>query len=498
MDFKDIKPVSPSGELDEYIEVLNTADLSYVFNNQVNAGDQIEMFFSIAESTPELALKAFSSVVIHLTSSPIKALSIQGFSQIPSPLKQALSSCVAQESQELLKVLCNEIKKCNNDLIVWSAAKTLREMKFSPENIQHPEGGNLAEPVRRIQNEVLDRKIQEISRVRRLDSRGDFTADYERYLEFWIYGPMAELFNEKNSSQTYIDIVRDVLQITQIRGVQFGLNAENERVREESFNQLKLIFKEFSKAENKQKKKFIIGLKRFLKEPDSNKSGLDEISKALQFIFRQDMNPQNLALEKLKIIQIKEKVSLLEEYKLRISRLFLSASRLSGEIYLTKFLETDEDRYINSVNNWIDILNGKVKKILELSLLQQFNKILLSSTLQSIRNDDESIYQRINGEIYLDMSRLNSSISETQEENNEILTQLNIVKNKLSSLLSREINEIEGDIRRTEKSIAEDRQEANSMLINTGVAFIIAVLAPVIAALFVVIVLLIVVGAGAG
>lgn len=249
MEFLDLQPVSKSVDLQQ-TPVNNAADLSSIFNSWANAGEQIEMFLAIAEGQPEKAITSFSTVVSNLTSPPIKASALQEFGKISQPYKQALASCTSKESQELLKLLCGEIRSRSSDLTAWAAAEALKEMGFSLNNIQHPQGGNLSEPPRRIQNEILDRKIQEINRVQRLNSRGEFTAEYERFLEFWVYGPTTQFFNENLSSQRYIDIdiAEDILHFTQRRGVQLGLNSSNRKVQELAITKAESIFKQYFKS----------------------------------------------------------------------------------------------------------------------------------------------------------------------------------------------------------------------------------------------------------
>jgi hypothetical protein len=207
------------------------------------------MFLAIAEGQPETAITSFSTVVRNLTSPPIKALALQGFGKISQPYKQALALCASKESQELLKLLCSEVRNRSSDLTTWAAAEALKEMGVSLDNIQHPQGGNLSEPPRRIQNEILDRKIQEINRIQRLNSRGQFTAEYERFLEFWIYGPTAQFFEENFTSQRYIEIADDILHATQVRGIQLGLNSSNKKVQELALDKVKVVFNQYANSD---------------------------------------------------------------------------------------------------------------------------------------------------------------------------------------------------------------------------------------------------------
>lgn len=232
MESSSLQFFSPSGYLQNEISINNAADLRLSFDQQANAGDQVEMFFAMAEGDPVIALISFIPIVKNYTSSPIKSLAIQGLGKIANSYRQELASCASQESQELLKLLCDEIKSSSSDLIAWAAAEALQKIGFLPENIQHREGGNLSEPPLRIQNEIVDRKIREIDKINRYNSQKKFTAEYERFLEFWIYGPTTRFFEEDLISKQYLNIAEDILEITELRGFQLGLNAVNLRVRE--------------------------------------------------------------------------------------------------------------------------------------------------------------------------------------------------------------------------------------------------------------------------
>ena len=265
MEFSSIQPVSNSEQI-HLPTKINAVYLSYMFDRHSNAGDQIEMFFSIAEGQPEAAISSFDGIITDSPRSTLKALALQGLGKIPKLYKQGLTLCQSTESRKLLKLLCNEIKNNNNDLTAWAAAEALREIGFSLDNILHSQGGNLPESPRRIQDSILDRKLAEvkeikvnnmsfsIGNIRRLNNRGKFTVEYEKFLEFWIYGPTIQIFEEGFESLTseegleseeYIEIVNDILHFTQIRGIQLGLNSSNKKIQELSLNKIKSIFRQY-------------------------------------------------------------------------------------------------------------------------------------------------------------------------------------------------------------------------------------------------------------
>jgi hypothetical protein len=370
MEFSSIQPAS-SMEQPYQTLVSTAADLSFIFNSEANTGDKIEMFFAIADGQPETAIPSFSAVVRNLTGSPIKALALQGFGKIPRPYRQALALCTSEESQELLKLLCKEVKNRSSDLTVWAAAETLREMGFSLDNIQHYQGGNLSEPPERIQNEILDRKIEEISRIQRRNRRGQITAEYERFLEFWIYGPTDQLFEEKLGSQEYIETVKDILEKIEVRGVQLGLNSRNKKVQELSLDQAKNIFRQyhnFRQDDPKQvESKRALGnrLKRFLKEGSDSESDLQALADA--FLHEEPTYLNQSRILELSSDEICQDIDNLESCCPKISLTFSSAINVTDDeimygVTMRDFLFNQRNKYTNLISSWIEKLEAAALK----------------------------------------------------------------------------------------------------------------------------------------
>jgi hypothetical protein len=125
----------------------------------------------------------------------------------------------------------------------------LEAIGYSQQSLEHLEGGGFTEPLDRIRREIRDRKLAEINRIQRLNSRGETTAEYERHLEFWIYGPADELLNGNENSRNYADIVGDVISKLHGRGVYLGLISPNSIVQGAALRQAGLIFKESAEIE---------------------------------------------------------------------------------------------------------------------------------------------------------------------------------------------------------------------------------------------------------
>ncbi|MEG3843789.1 hypothetical protein [Microcoleus sp. herbarium14] len=154
---------------------------------------------------------------------------------------------------DVLKDIAKEVKgkgEVSNDLTRWAAASALEAIGYSQQSLQHLEGGGFTEPLDRIRREIRDRKFIEINRIPRLNSRGETTAEYERHLEFWIYGPVEELFAGNDHSPNYQGLVKDVIRELHGRGVYLGLISPNLLVQAEALLQAGSIFKESAEIEN--------------------------------------------------------------------------------------------------------------------------------------------------------------------------------------------------------------------------------------------------------
>jgi hypothetical protein len=446
MEFSDIQPVSQSGQL-QPTSVSTAADLSSIFNSRANAGDQIEMFLAIAEGQPDTAITSFSTVVRNLTSPPIKALALQGFGRISQPYKQALALCASKESQELLKLLCNEIRNRSSALTTWAAAEALREMGFPLDNIQHPQGGNLSETPRRIQNEVLEHKIQEINRIQRLNSQGAFTADYERFLEFWVYGPTSEFFNQNLTTSNYVDIVKDILHLTQIRGVRLGLNSGNSKVQDESFRKIKSIFKQYSDSkDNSFKKTLANSLNRFIKAGSNEFNDLQKLAKVLIFKHSLGIDFEKSELNSLIIAKMKNCSSSLERYCSEVSSVFKSAINVSSEPVLNRFLENDLSVYLQESRSWIKQFKNQIDLVEAEQNKVQTNISTLGKSFEDVLAIDREFFNdKLN---FLHEKYSNSrQLPQTYEECQLVQNKLRSIKDKLLSDISARRSLLSGESR---------------------------------------------------
>ncbi|MGL4497742.1 MAG: HEAT repeat domain-containing protein [Planktothrix sp.] len=229
-DFLNIEPTSQSQNLSASINIESGRDLVGSFNNAKNPGEKVELFFAVAENKPEVAFSAFAEILKTQGKSSMRALALQGLSRIRDPqVKQALAACDTEEDLEVLRYVANEVKgevKVSSDLTRWAAAWAIEHIGFPSYAIEHLQGGALTDPPRRIRNEIINRKLQEIDRIQQLCGRNEITPEYEKNLEFWVYGPTEELFRENSASSQYKTLVGNVIYCLNVRGIELAIGVK--------------------------------------------------------------------------------------------------------------------------------------------------------------------------------------------------------------------------------------------------------------------------------
>ncbi|MFB2971439.1 hypothetical protein ACE1CD_20935 [Aerosakkonema sp. BLCC-F183] len=235
-DSSNIQPRWQDERLDRPISVENWRDLVAYFRNARYDGERVELFFILAENEPEKAAHWFAGVWANHANSAARALAFQGWGKIAQKNQRAfLGLCETEEElQQVLRDIAKEVKgqeKASTDLTRWAAAWAIEAIGFSQDAIEHLEGGALTDPPYRIRNEIINRKLQEINRIQEKDSRGDLTAEYERNLEFWLYGPAEELFRENSNSSKYEALVRNVIYQLHVRGIELAIDKDVNRLK---------------------------------------------------------------------------------------------------------------------------------------------------------------------------------------------------------------------------------------------------------------------------
>ncbi|MBD1827033.1 hypothetical protein NDI47_02870 [Microcoleus vaginatus GB1-A2] len=245
---------------------------------------------------------------------------------------------------DVLKDIAKEVKgkgEVSNDLTRWAAASALEAIGYSQQSLQHLEGGGFTESLDRIRREIRDRKLTEINRIQRLNSRGETTAEYERHLEFWIYGPADELLNDNDRSLNYQNLIGDVISKLHGRGVYLGLISPNSIVQGAALRQAGLIFKESAEIE-----KYLYGLLEEFLHNSNNETSL-RINAAEIINTATDLSRRLQTLSKL---LLEEKNTKLQEVALRQAQsLFKRSAEIEEFIY--RLLE----EFLHNPNNEVSL-----------------------------------------------------------------------------------------------------------------------------------------------
>jgi len=366
-----------------------------------NVGDQIQQYFDLAETDPDRAVPFFVDILETQGSLTTRALALQGLGEAAKHyhVKQALADW------EVLKDIAKEVKgkgEVSSDLTRWAAAKALEDIGYSLSDLQHLEGGGFTESLDRIRREIRDRKLAEINRIQRLNTRRETTAEYERNLEFWVYGPVEELFAGNDNSPNYQELVKDVISELQGRGVYLGLRSSNLLVQAEALLQARPIFKESAEIEN-----FLYPfLEHFLYNPNQEISF--RINAAEIIHTARDLNRKLKTLSKL---LLEEKNPKLQEVVLRQAQsLFKQSAEIEEYLYglLEEFLH-NPNREISLRINAAEIINtatdlSKRLKTLSKLLLEDTE---LRNTAVRLFNPDKQELARVESDAHMVLEMLN-------------------------------------------------------------------------------------------
>jgi hypothetical protein len=411
-----------------------------------NVGEQIQSFFDFAENNPDRAVPFFVNIWETQASLTTRALALQGLGVAAQHyhVKEALADW------DVLRDIAKEVKgkgEVSNDLTRWAAASALEAIGYSRQSLEHLEGGGFTESLDRIRREIRDRKLIEINRIQRLNSRGETTAEYERHLEFWIYGPADELLNGNENSRNYADIVGDVISKLHGRGVYLGLISPNSIVQGAALRQAGLIFKESAEIEE-----YLYGLlEEFLDNSNRETSliinaaeiintatDLNRRLKTLSKLLLEETELRNTALRllnpyKQELARVEaDAYTVLEtlnfEYRLdkpepkdliisQIEQIITSSSqaidvisarfgtaieagenlarRYKSSNLLVNFLKSKQDGYLSNINNWIQTLRSQVSQLLAEHKKIAENQSSLKQVFSDIYRLDSKLYKKV-------------------------------------------------------------------------------------------------------
>jgi hypothetical protein len=410
------------------------SDLPERFRKSSNAGEKIELFFALAENQPEFALRQFANIWRDKANPPMRALALQGLGRITDPhIKQALVTCETDEDLQILRDIANEVKgrgTVNNDLTRWAAAWAIENMGFSQHQIEHLEGGALTDPPYRIRNEIINRKLEEIKQIQHFDSRGELTAEYERHIEFWVYGPTQELFRSNIYYHNYDQIVRDVISELHILGVDLAVNSGSSKIQQIALEVAKQYLRTSTEFNQKRlcesiRKVFLYTSEYQLRNTavsllNQYRSKCDReiliIIDALQLEF----TPTLTNLRDATLSVLKNELSSVEQEIDRAKGIFTQAQAAAEFLGIKEGSPPDSglinpfSKYIMDAKNWSTQLKQQISGIeIEQNKIYH-NQSLLKNFLSDVHGIDLKLYEKINKTYH------NGVIS-----NNELLTYYN-------------------------------------------------------------------------
>ena len=396
-----------------------------------NVGEQIQAFFDFAENNPDRAVPFFVNIWETQASLTTRALALQGLGVAAKhyQVKEAFADW------EVLKDIAKEVKgkgEVSNDLTRWAAASALEAIGYSQQSLENLQGGGFTEPLDRIRREIRDRKLIEINRIPRLNSRGETTAEYERHLEFWIYGPADELLNDRDRSLNYQNLIGDVISKLHGRGVYLGLMSPNSIVQGAALRQAELIFKESAEIEQ-----YLYGLlEEFLHNCDRETSL--RIHAAEIIYTATDLNRRLKTLSKLLLEETELRntaVRLLNPYKQELARVESDAYTVLDALSVEYKLDKPEPKSLTipEIENWLLSANQLQNQITQkfaaamIAAAPLANKYSRSALVlkQFLQNQEVEIGDWIH--------KLNNQKSQTANEQSKVESNQLLLKKHFSS-----------------------------------------------------------------
>jgi hypothetical protein len=221
-----------------------------------------------------------------------RALAMQGFGNISDLATKSEFASLEKGfdlAANLLYILEKEAQS-NNPLVCWSALHAINEIWFHPawKKLNYGMRVNLNKPYL-LEKGIVEKQLSFLENrgISRNSSTGiGLAAEYEAWRDFWVYGPANVLVNVPQSGDKYQQLVRDVLERLEYRGIEIGVLAGNHQALTSALTLAERFFGEKADRNIQQRLYDIPELRGFL----SNGSDIDLRSlaaKALRHISTQ-------------------------------------------------------------------------------------------------------------------------------------------------------------------------------------------------------------------
>lgn len=414
------------------IYINNAADLLDA-GDQLLPGDRIGVFFALAANRPEVSFRAFLTVLQSTADPNYRALALRGLGEIIHPdLLQEIRACETEDTQELLRMLANELLgkgPYSNDLTRWAAADALKKLDYPPSILRNTTFGGLMESPERIQREITDRWLAQRGRIQRFDSQGQLTVEYERYLDFWTFGPARRLLQE-----SYLDEndIRQILEKLSIYGLicAFEDPSINESVQKKfAYPKLKQLANDYlSEPDNLWLKN---SLESFIKDAYRSQSHLTQFAQILRFQhFEKSSNLNDETIEDLRseINQSNQKLQEFEEIQNTIQRLAEFGS-------IVKLCTDEYSQYSWREKSWISRVEKKIRELLELSEILAFNNELLANYMIALKSSNYPALRNLASSLLvLDYSSKGMTYSLAMSQYQSLNESKQVIQKQVSSL----------------------------------------------------------------
>jgi hypothetical protein len=168
----------------DYREIDTAADILAAFKGCANAGEEIQLFESLAEREHP-PVGEFVTILKEIKLETALALAIQAFGKIKDDeIKAGL-----KVSGDLLALLCEQAKSGATDLIRWSAATTIEKIGFDFIAVSR----HLTEEPEVIIQRIVQSKVKVLTDAERNRHGIKENNDYDSLIRFWVYGATYEL-----------------------------------------------------------------------------------------------------------------------------------------------------------------------------------------------------------------------------------------------------------------------------------------------------------------
>jgi hypothetical protein len=163
-------------------EIDTAADILDAFKACQNAGEEIQLFESLAERE-QPPVDAFVEILRKIKLETVLALAIQAFGKITNDDVKA----TLKGSDDLLVMLCEQAKSGATDLIRWSAATTIEKVGFSFIDVSQ----YFTEEPNVIIQRIVQPKVNILTELERKNYsviRNTNVDEYNNFIRFWTYG----------------------------------------------------------------------------------------------------------------------------------------------------------------------------------------------------------------------------------------------------------------------------------------------------------------------